>query len=83
MTLSNTSLAATSGAILVGAYLIDPSSIPFVAAGVAATWTRVFMKRNASRGMYLSPCSYQLAFRWRIDSLKRGTQQYLYAIAPL
>ncbi|KAF9372059.1 NADH-cytochrome b5 reductase [Podila verticillata] len=49
MTLSNTSLAATSGVILVGAYLVDPSSIPFVAAGVAATWARVFLKRNAPR----------------------------------
>ncbi|KAG0088169.1 NADH-cytochrome b5 reductase [Podila epicladia] len=58
MTLSNTSLAATSGVILVGAYLVDPSSIPFVAAGVAATWARVFLKRNALRAPAMDPKEY-------------------------
>ncbi|GJJ72619.1 cytochrome-b5 reductase [Entomortierella parvispora] len=59
MTLSNPAMAAASGIILVGAYLIDASSVPFVVAGVAATWARVLFKKNAVRLPPLDPKEYR------------------------
>ncbi|KAG0325597.1 NADH-cytochrome b5 reductase [Dissophora globulifera] len=59
MGLSNTSAVAASGALLIGAYLVDPSSIPFVAAGVAATWTRILMKNRGPRTPPLDPKDYR------------------------
>ncbi|KAG0264268.1 NADH-cytochrome b5 reductase [Mortierella polycephala] len=49
MAISNVSLAAASGAVLIGSYFIEPTVIPFVAAGVAATWARVFLKKSGPR----------------------------------
>ncbi|KAF9964337.1 NADH-cytochrome b5 reductase [Mortierella alpina] len=59
MTLSNPAIAAASGVILAGAYLIDPSALPFVAAGVAATWARVLFKKTAVRTPPMDPKEYR------------------------
>ncbi|KAG9320447.1 hypothetical protein KVV02_003135 [Mortierella alpina] len=59
MTLSNPAIAAASGVILAGAYLIDPSALPFVAAGVAATWARVLFKKTTVRTPPMDPKEYR------------------------
>ncbi|KAG0209985.1 NADH-cytochrome b5 reductase [Mortierella sp. GBA30] len=59
MTLSTPAIAAASGVILVGAYLIDPSALPFVVAGVAATWARVLFKKTAVKTPPLDPKEYR------------------------
>ncbi|KAI1317356.1 NADH-cytochrome b5 reductase [Mortierella claussenii] len=59
MALSNNGLIAASGLILIGAYLIDPSALPFVAAGVAATWARVLFKKTAVRTPPMDPKVYR------------------------
>ncbi|KAG0054934.1 NADH-cytochrome b5 reductase [Gryganskiella cystojenkinii] len=59
MTLSNPAMAVASGIILVGAYLIDTSAVPFVVAGVAATWARVLFKKNAPRTPPMDPKEYR------------------------
>ncbi|KAF9344824.1 NADH-cytochrome b5 reductase [Mortierella sp. AD094] len=58
MTLSNTSIAAASGALIVGAYLVEPTTIPFVAAGVVATWVRHLTKKRGPRTPPLDPKVY-------------------------
>ncbi|KAF9580428.1 NADH-cytochrome b5 reductase [Lunasporangiospora selenospora] len=59
MTLSNTSIAAVSGVLLVGAYMVDKNFMPFVAAGVAATWARTFFNKSAPRTPPLDPKEYR------------------------
>ncbi|KAF9897381.1 NADH-cytochrome b5 reductase [Lobosporangium transversale] len=59
MTFSNASIAAASGVLIVGAYLVDPSTIPFVAAGVAATWARLLFKKRGPRIPPLDPKEYR------------------------
>ncbi|KAG0008334.1 NADH-cytochrome b5 reductase, partial [Entomortierella chlamydospora] len=61
MTLSNTSMIAVSGVILAGSYLIDPTTLPFIAAGVAATWARVLFKgtNGANRPPPMDPKEYR------------------------
>ncbi|KAG0368541.1 NADH-cytochrome b5 reductase 1 [Gamsiella multidivaricata] len=59
MTLSNPAMVAVSGIILTGAYLIDPSTVPFALAGVAATWARVLFKESAIRIPPLDPKDYR------------------------
>jgi hypothetical protein len=49
MTLSNPAIAACSGALIIGAYFVDSNAVPFVAAGVAATWARILFKKTAIR----------------------------------
>ncbi|KAF9190351.1 NADH-cytochrome b5 reductase [Haplosporangium sp. Z 27] len=59
MAISNTSVAAASGILLFGAYLVEPTSIPFVAAGVAATWVRHFTKKSGPRSPPLDAKEYR------------------------
>ncbi|KAF9191093.1 NADH-cytochrome b5 reductase [Haplosporangium sp. Z 767] len=59
MAISNTSLAVASGVVLIGSYFVDPTFIPFVAAGVAATWASVFQKKKGPRTPPLDPKEYR------------------------
>ncbi|KAF8932421.1 NADH-cytochrome b5 reductase 1 [Dissophora ornata] len=59
MTLSAPAIAAASGVILTGAYLYDPSTLPFVVAGIAATWARVLFKKTAVRTPPMDPKEYR------------------------
>ncbi|KAF9092630.1 NADH-cytochrome b5 reductase [Mortierella sp. AD031] len=59
MTLSTPAIAACSGVILIGAYFVDPAAVPFVAAGVAATWARILFKKTAVRTPPLDPKEYR------------------------
>ncbi|KAF9919191.1 NADH-cytochrome b5 reductase [Lobosporangium transversale] len=59
MALPNPVMIAASGIILAGSYLIDPTTLPFVAAGVAVTWAGVFFKKPAERTPPLDPKEYR------------------------
>ncbi|KAG0243571.1 NADH-cytochrome b5 reductase [Mortierella sp. GBA43] len=53
-------MIAVSGAILAGAYFIDPNAVPFAVAGVAATWARAYMKnKTAVKTPPLDPKEYR------------------------
>ncbi|KAF9100349.1 NADH-cytochrome b5 reductase [Mortierella sp. AM989] len=58
MSLSNSSIAAASGVLIVSAYLVEPTSVPFIAAGVVATWVRHFTKKRSPRTPPLDPKDY-------------------------
>ncbi|KAF9206704.1 NADH-cytochrome b5 reductase [Haplosporangium sp. Z 27] len=51
-------MIAVSGIIIGGSYLVDPSTLPFVAAGVAATWAR-FLFQNNNRSPPMDPKEYR------------------------
>ncbi|KAG0010082.1 NADH-cytochrome b5 reductase [Entomortierella chlamydospora] len=59
MTLTNASIAAASGILIAGAYMVEPTSIPFVAAGVAATWVHRLVKKKGPRTPPLDPKEYR------------------------
>ncbi|KAG0265851.1 NADH-cytochrome b5 reductase [Linnemannia exigua] len=59
MTLSNPAIAASSAILLIGAYFVDPNAVPFVAAGVAATWARILFKKTAIRTPPMDPKEYR------------------------
>ncbi|KAF9433348.1 NADH-cytochrome b5 reductase [Entomortierella beljakovae] len=58
MSMTNSSIAVVSGIILAGAYLVEPASIPFVTAGVVATWVRRFTKKQSPRLPPFDPKDY-------------------------
>ncbi|KAF9935202.1 NADH-cytochrome b5 reductase [Linnemannia zychae] len=59
MTLSTPAIIACSGALLIGAYFVDPNAVPFVAAGVAATWAGIFFKKSAIKTPPMDPKDYR------------------------
>ncbi|KAF9161169.1 NADH-cytochrome b5 reductase, partial [Mortierella sp. AD010] len=59
MSLTNVSIAAASGIAIAGAYLVEPTAIPFVAAGVAATWVHHLVKKKGPRSPPLDPKEYR------------------------
>lgn len=55
MAIPQTAIVAISGAVLVGSYVVDPSTLPYAVAGVAATlagafFTGTFSARSKCRG---------------------------------
>ncbi|KAF9105077.1 NADH-cytochrome b5 reductase [Mortierella sp. AM989] len=59
MTLLNPAMMAASGIILAGSYLFDPSTVPYIAAGVAATWAGVIFKNSSARVPPMDPKEYR------------------------
>ncbi|KAG0236765.1 NADH-cytochrome b5 reductase [Actinomortierella wolfii] len=59
MTLSNPIVAAISGAVLVGSYLYDPTTLPVAVAGVTAAWIGHLSTNSRRRGPPLDPKEYR------------------------
>lgn len=58
MVLSNPAMIAVSGILIAAAYLIDRTAVPFVVAGVAATWARVYIKGNSAKNKSTIPTEH-------------------------
>ncbi|KAF9350717.1 NADH-cytochrome b5 reductase [Mortierella sp. AD094] len=80
MTLSNTSMIAVSGILIAGSYLIDPTTLPFIAAGVAATWARVLFKGTANRPPPMDPKDYRKFRLVDIVHCSPNTAMYKFAL---
>ncbi|KAG0260599.1 NADH-cytochrome b5 reductase [Actinomortierella ambigua] len=59
MALSNPVVAALSGALLVGSYLYDPTTLPVAAAGVAAAWAAQLTTGGSRRAPPMDPKEYR------------------------
>ncbi|KAF9427959.1 NADH-cytochrome b5 reductase [Entomortierella beljakovae] len=79
MTLSNTGMIAASGIILAGSFLVDPETVPFVAAGVAATWAGFFYKKS-SRAPPMDPKEYRKFKLVERTVLSHNTGMYKFAL---